>query len=166
MAEDSEYKDRADIVIENNVATWTLKAEGAINGTYMGTFKFKVYMLPSEVVAAGRERRELLGENAIIASEKERFYAYALPQLKYRVISGPPFWTAAPGAYSGDIPDEEVMGLILDAALGAELKFKHELNKRKTDAIEKAKAAAEKILAQQKPEDKNDGETEESSDQP
>lgn len=162
--ETSIYKDRSDIVIENSMATWTLKADGPVNGTYMGTFKFKCYLLPSETVAAGRERRELLGENAILASEKERFYAFALPQLKYRVVSAPPFWNETPGSYGGDIPDENVMGIILDAALDAERKFKHDLEKRKTDAIDKAKKAAEKILGQQKTDKSDDGETEESSD--
>lgn len=163
MAEEDKYVDRPDIVIENHVATWQLKAEGAINGTYMGTFKFKCFLLPSETVAAGRERRELLGENAILATQKESFYAYALPQLKYRVISGPPFWQSKDGGYAGDLADAEVMGAILDAALGAELKFSHEIKQRKTAAIERAKKAAEQILGQQKADD-DDGKTETSAD--
>lgn len=165
MADEEKYVDRTDIVIENHTATWDLKAEGAINGTYMGTFKFKCYLTPSETIAAGRERRSLLGDNAILATQKESFYAYALPQLKYRVISGPPFWEAKTGQYSGDIADAEVMGMILDAALGAELKFNNEIKKRKTDAIERAKKAAEQMLSKQKVKS-DDGPPEESSDLP
>lgn len=142
------YKDRADIVIENDIAIWNFRTEGLINGTYAGTFKFRCFLTPSKKIAAGREYRDLLGPHGIQADKYEAFLAYALTQLRYRIISAPPFWNPSiqDGSIAGDIPDEEVLTAILDAAVGAELKYRHMLKKRKEDAIQKAKVAAERIL--------------------
>lgn len=155
MAEEKTELERPDIVIENDTATWQMKAEGAILGTYTGTFKFKCYMTPVDNLAAGREMRALLGRDSMFASENDRFTAYALSQLKYRVISGPPFWDSSKqnSDYAGNIPDQDVLALILDSALSAELKYKQMLDERKEEAIQRAKKAAEQIVAQNKAED-------------
>lgn len=159
MAE-NDQNDRADIVIENEVATWNLNAEGPVLGSYKGEFKFRCYLTPTQQLAVSRERRDLLGVNAVLATEDDQLLALTLANLKYRVISGPPFWESSTqqNGYVGDIPDLNVLTLILDAALSAEVKFKQEINKRKTQALERAKKAAEKIL---KTRDGNDGESEE-----
>ena len=163
MADDE--VNRPDITIENDIATWQIRTEGPILGTYAGTFKFRCYLTPSQTVAANRERREMLGENAILANDTDKFYALALTQLKYRIISGPPFWDANKdvNGYSGDIPDQEVLTMVLNAAVDAEGKFKQQLNKKKLDAVEKAKKAAEQILQQGKD---DESQTEKNSDQP
>lgn len=153
--ENTQFANRDDITIKNEVATWIIKAEGKILGTYSGVFEFRCFLTPSQHLAAGRERRDLLGKNAILADNDENFYAYALTQLKYRVISAPPFWDSSKkiGEYSGDIPDMEVLSEILDAAISSEVMYKNQLNERKRSAIERAKQAAEKILQQR---DKSD----------
>lgn len=160
-------EERADIIIEGNTATWDCRLDGDINGTYMGQFRFKCFLSPTQKLAASREYRQLLGENPTLALKHEDNLAFALSQLKYRVISAPPFWssTASLGGYSGDIPDENVIDAVLDAAIDAELKYMTQLKKKKTEAIEKAKKAAERMLAQRDDEaEEDESESEEASD--
>ncbi len=135
-----------DIRIDGNVATWELNKVGAINGTYIGTFKFRCYLTPMQKIAAGKEERDLLGSNIALAPEHERFMAYSLTQLKYRIIQSPPFWTSAnTSSMEGDLPDEEIISEILDAAISAEIQYKKELKEKKEKAIERAKSSAEAI---------------------
>lgn len=160
-------KDREDIIIEGNTATWDIRLDGDINGTYMGTFRFKCFLTPTQKLAASREYRQLLGENPTLALQHDDNLAFSLSQLKYRVISAPPFWTstAALNGYSGDIPDENVISAVLDAAIGAELKYMNHLKKKKEEALQKAKAAAERMLTQRDEEAEDEGESEEAGDQ-
>lgn len=157
--------ERSDIIIEGNQATWEMNAVGDINGTYIGTFKFKCYLTPTQRLAASREYRALLGENPTLALAHDDNLAYALTQLKYRIISAPPFWTGTlnNNGMAGDLPDEAIISTVLDAATDAELKYKQQLKKKKSEALEKAKNAAERLLKLQD-EEPNDGESEEGSD--
>lgn len=141
-------EDRNDIKIDGTVATWEINTTGSINGTYIGTFRFRCFLTPLQQIAAGREERELIGVNMSLAPEHEKFLAFALTQLKYRVISSPPFWASANpnGNMSGDIPDEEVINMILSAAIDSEAKYKNELKSRKEEAIKRAKTASEAIV--------------------
>lgn len=167
MAED-EFKDdtpeRSDIKIEGNVAVWELKSQGDINGTYIGVFKFKCYLDPMEQIKANREYREMLGLNPLTAPEHESWLAYALTQLKYRVVSAPPFWTSTldVSGVPGNIPDENILGEVLSAATDAEVKYRNQLKKRKLSALDRAKKAAERLLQDQVSEDK-EGEDESES---
>jgi hypothetical protein len=146
--------DRIDIVIENNTATWELKSEGPIQGTFSGIFKFKCYLTPMEQIRANREYRELIGPNHLTLPEHESFLAYSLTQLKYRVISSPPFWSSSQqlSGFSGDLPDENIISEVLTAAMDSELKYRNHLKKKKDEALEKAKKAAEKILTEERAE--------------
>jgi hypothetical protein len=155
-------KERPDILIDGSVATWELKIQGEIQGTYIGVFKFRCFLTPTQTLAAGREYRELLGPNPTMATEHESLLAYSLSQLKYRIIEAPPFWTASMTT-PGDVPDENVISAVLDAAIGAEIKYKKQMKSRTLEAIEKAKKAAEKMLKQQD-EDLDESESEEGSD--
>jgi hypothetical protein len=134
-----------EIKIDGNIATWDIAAQGIINGTYTGQFKFRCYLTPLQQIAAGRDYRELIGANAALASEHETFIAYGLSQLKYRVISAPPFWSAGLSEFMGDIADENIISLVLNAAINSELKYKEIMQIRQKDAIKKARDAAEQI---------------------
>lgn len=158
MAKDLEK----DIIIEGNTATWDISIEGDIQGTYTGTFRFKCFLTPTQRLAASREYRELLGNNPTLATEHEDNLAFALSQLKYRILSSPPFWTSQNANMPGDLPDENVIDAVLEAAIGAELKYKKQLKTRKQEAIEKAKKAAEKLLTLQD-ENADESESEETS---
>jgi len=144
------YLKRNDILIEGNTATWNCHITGKIQGTYIGTFRFKCFLTPTETLAASRDYRELLGPNAILAFKNEDDLAFALAQLRYRIVSAPPFWTSAVGvnSYQGDIADAEVIHMVLEAAIAAQLKYNAQLEKAKEDALKRAKAAAERLLAQ------------------
>jgi len=133
----SKYLAMTDISIEGNVATWNLNAIGLVNGTYLGTFKFKCFLTPSERLAAGRLYRELLGPNAALASIVEDNLSFTLSQLRFRIIEAPNFWTNAVG----------LNGLmVLEAAVNAELKYVAQLEEKKEEAIKKAKKTAEALL--------------------
>lgn len=138
---------RPDIRIENNVATWEINAVGDILGLYTGTFRFRCFLTPLMQISAGKEERELMGPNLALANEHERFLAYSLTQLKYRIISAPPFWSSANtfGGLAGDVPDESVINLVLSAAIDAEVKYKAEIKERKEEAVKRARKAAEAI---------------------
>lgn len=134
-----------DIKIEGDVATWEMRMEGDIEGTYVGVFKFRCYLTPLQNIAAGTEQRALLGANMALATEHDSFLAYSLTQLKQRVIQAPPFWSSAGvnKSHNGDLPDENVIEAILDAAIRAEIKYKAERRKGKEEAIVRANKAIE-----------------------
>lgn len=142
--------ERNDISIEESTATWTLNATGSLQGTYIGQFKFRCYLTPMQKITASREYRELLGAHPTLAPEHESFLAYALTQLKQRVISSPPFWssTLQMSNMSGDLPDENVISEVLDAAIASEIKYKELMKKKKEDALDRSKKAAEKMLSE------------------
>lgn len=143
-----EEKERSDILIEGNVGSWDMSLQGDVQGTYIGTFRFKGFLTPTQQIAANRDYRELLGANPTMVPEHESFLAYALTQLKYRIVSAPPFWAAASGSgLEGDLPDENVISAVLDAALATEIKYRNQLKKKKLAAVTRAKAAAEQAMA-------------------
>lgn len=63
----------------------------------------------------------------------------------------------------GDIPDENVIDKVLETAIAVELKYRNQLEKRKKDALDKAKQAAEKLLKLRDEED-HEGENKEIDD--
>jgi len=155
MANEKEFDD-SEIVIDGHEAAYRINAEGRINGKYIGTFKFRCFLTPTQLIAANRDYRESLGGNPTLVAEHEDNLAYALAQLKYRVVSYPPFWAGEHISVPGDIADPEIITLVLDAAIAAELKYLRKLKEDKTSAIEKAKAAAERIYAAQAAESKRE----------
>lgn len=156
-------KSRNDIVIEGHTAKWNIALLGEINGTYAGEFTFRCFLSPTQQISANREYRELLGANPTLAPEHESFLAYALTQLKYRVISAPPFWSATVqlNGMPGDVLDQEVISEVLDAAIESQKKYKDQMQARKIEMLEKAKAAAEKLINGQEDEPEDDFEDEE-----
>ncbi len=135
----------ADIILEGNTATWEMKIDGNIQGTYMGKFRFRCYLTPAQTIAANREFRELLGPNPAFTPEHESNLAFCLTQLKYRIIESPPFWGSTE-SIPGNIPDENVISAIMDAAALAEQKYREQLAQRKADALKRAIAAAERTI--------------------
>lgn len=156
--------ERSDIIIEGNTATWDMRLDGDIHGTYVGAFRFKCYLSPLQQIAADRERRELLGNQPLYASDHESFLAYALTQLKQRIVTAPPFWAStSPATMAGDIADENIIAAVLDAALGAEIKYKSQLKKKKQDALDRGIASVDKAMKgdDDKPEESEEEEEEE-----
>lgn len=143
--------DESQIIFEGNTAVWELNAKGAISGSYTGKFRFRCYLSPVQKIAANREYRELLGSSPAFAPEHESNLAFALTQLKYRIIESPPFWSSTKQnvGMEGDIADDNIITMVLDAAIAAEVKFRKQVKERTDNALAKAIAAAEKIKAQQ-----------------
>lgn len=140
------------ITLNGSQASWELSTDGDINGTYRGTFIFKCFLNPTEKIKAGREYRDILGSNPTFASEHETLLAYALTQLKYRIIKAPPFWssTLQNSSFEGDIPDENILTIVLDAAITAELKYKEEMKKKREESLDKARKTGEATMKEQK----------------
>ena len=156
-------KDVKNLRIEGDVAIWPMREEGKIKGTYVGTFKFRCYLTPMQQIAQNREYRELLGNSSpTLADEHTSFMAYALSQLKQRVIEAPPFWSENKhvSGMDGDIPDEEIVEAVLNAAITAEVNYKKALADSKEKSIKRAEKGAEAIEKEQ--EDQDDSEAEES----
>lgn len=137
---------RHDVVIEGNFAKFQINMLGAVNGLYTGTFTFRCIMTPSQQIAANRDYREMLGGNATLADERISFMAYALSELKQRITSAPPFWTSTESGITGDIPDEDVLTAILDAAIHAQLQFRKELGEKKLSLLKRAVEQAERMV--------------------
>jgi len=146
MAE--ENKKNIHLRIDGATATWELREEGLISGTYAGTFKFRCFLSPTQKIAANREYREILGPNPTYAPEHESMMAFALTQLKHRIIEAPPFWssTLQESSMAGDIADDNIISLVLDAAIEAELQYKNNLKEKKDDVLKRAVKAAEALL--------------------
>lgn len=142
---------KSDLILKGDRAVWTMKMEGNVLGTYIGTFVFRCFLTPLQRVAAGREQRELLGKYGENAPELESFLAFALTQLKHRIVEAPPFWSKSltEDGYEGNLPDENVISTVLDAAVEAELQYKEHLKTKREVALKKAKEVAEKIKIDQ-----------------
>jgi hypothetical protein len=140
--------DSTDITITGNTASWTLPpTDGEILGTYTGTFHFKCYLTPLAQLEAGREYRALLGNLSTQASDTEGNLSFALVQLKHRIVKAPPFWTATlqDSAYAGNVPDLNIIALVLDRAIYAETLFKEKIAKEREDILNRAIQVGEKL---------------------
>lgn len=144
--------DDSNIHLDGTEATWELNAEGPIGGKYMGKFKFRCFLTPIQRISANRDYRELLGANPTLVTEDEDRLAYALTQLKYRIISFPPFWDTE--TMPGDIPDHNIIQLVLEASVLSESKFRKQLEEKKKQALGRAQKVAETMLDEQKEEEK------------
>lgn len=150
MDKPEEQKPKQDtnlILNTDGTASWTFREEGdTLGATYAGTFVFKCYLNPLDSLAAGRLYRELLGQNGHEAGDQERFLAFALSQCKYRITKAPPFWKSSNSVVDGgDVPDLNLISLILDKAISSEVLYKEQLKKRKEEALDKAQKAAEAL---------------------
>ena len=103
--------------------------------TYMGQFVVKTILSPMDQINADKLYRSLLGENFLMASEKAKQYAFALSQLKYRIVSCPPFWEHRElgGSHIGDV---NILAEIIHKAIEKEENFNKTIERR-TNNIEK-----------------------------
>ena len=146
------------VVNPDGTAIFTINEEGPIQGSYKGTFVLRCYLSPLDnSLAAGRQRsRDLLGQFGESAAEGDRYIAFCTSQLARRVIKGPPWWNASD--MPGNIPDLNILSLILDRALSAEAAYKARLEKMKQDALQKAQNAATALQESLNPKKKEDEE--------
>ena len=148
---------RTDITLNGIVATYSLKHEGLIQGTYTGQFVFKCFLLPLERLSAAKEKRELLGEHENFATVDEKWLAWALTELKYRILSAPPFW-AQDHRVSGNIPDEDLISKVINAAMDAETMYIQQKREEKDNVLKASLKAAEAIVLKKQSEEKDKSE--------
>lgn len=142
-------KNSNDILIEGSAATWDMGfVQGDVQGTYSGTFTFRCFLTPTQMLTAGREYREMLGSNFVLATEHEGYVTWCLTQLKQRVIKAPPFWyePTQSGGMPGDIADLNVLYLVMDAAQRAQDQYQAQRTKDQPELVKQAINAAEKVL--------------------
>jgi hypothetical protein len=140
----------------NGTATFTINEEGVLAGSYKGSFALRCYLSPLDSLAASRHFRELLGPYGTDAGEQDRYLAFCMSQLAKRVIKGPPWWAATD--QPGNIPDLNILSLILDRALTAESAYKERLTKIKQEALERAQRATQALQESLNPKKKEDEE--------
>ena len=124
------------------IAHYTIQEEGPIQGSYKGILSLRCYLNPLDSLAAGRHFRDLLGQFGGDSSEQDKYLAFCISQLSKRVIKGPPWWNID---QVGNVPDLNILSIILDRALTAEAAYKQHLTKRKDEALEKAQKAAQAL---------------------
>lgn len=124
---------------EEGTATWNLTFQGRMGGTYMGTFKFRCSLTPTQYLDADRDFRDLLGKNAELAGTHAEDVAYSLAQLRQRVMEAPPFWNDGGRYGGGGVKDHDVLSKVLNAAIASELKLRKELEERHEKAINQLK---------------------------
>lgn len=108
--------------------------------TYIGKFKVKCLLSPLEEIEADKIYRELLGNNYHLSDEIIKQKAFALAQLKLRVIDCPPFWV---NDYigGGHVSDSNVILEVLDKAIEAQEKYidgKEQEMKNRQEALTRA----------------------------
>ena len=152
----------SDLTIDGSTCSWTLPpTQGEYLGTYTGTFKFRCFLSPTQQLAASKELREMMGGAAILdgpyknVDQHEWLIAYALTQLKYRVISSPPFWTQPTqiGELPGSIPDQHIIEMVLDASVRAQQVFKDIITKERDQVLENTIKKAEIMLEERSKEE-------------
>lgn len=138
-----------DIVLDGSTATWRMPlTNGDLGGSYTGTFQFRTFLDPLKTLQAGREYRELLGSLAIQATDSEGHLAFALTQLKHRVIKAPPFWTTTlqESGIEGNVGDLNIISLVLDAAIRSETLYKEKIAKEREAVLERSIKVGEDLL--------------------
>lgn len=142
--------DPKDIVIESGSASWDINTSEAIGGTYMGTFKFRCVLSPMQIIEANRDYRELLGIHPASADPTADNLAYALSQLRQRVILAPPFWELNQTKFGGsNVKDIGVIDLVLEASFAAEVKYREELKQKHSQSLVRLKQALEDKFKQE-----------------
>lgn len=141
--------DNNDIILDGSTATWVLPPTDAqTGGTYTGRFVFRCFLTPTQSLQAGRDYRELLGQYGTMITEAEGSLAFALAQLRQRVLKAPPFWTSPlqDAGYAGNIGDTGIISIVLDFAIRSENLFKEKIKAERDVALEQSIKVAEDLL--------------------
>jgi len=99
------------------------------NTTYMGEFCVKCVMSPMDHLKADRLYRELIGSiNPHLASQDAKNYAFALSQLKQRVLESADFFKNR--ELDGSHLDSNVLIGIINKAIEAEEEYKEQQDEK------------------------------------
>lgn len=131
------------LINDDGTANFTIDSEGiATKDTYRGTFTVKCMLSPLEFIKADRLYRQLVGDNVSSAHPTARSNAFALSQLKFRIVKAPPFWQN--DELAGGHVENNIIAEVMESAITAEEKYREqkqkeaeELQKILTDKIKK-----------------------------
>lgn len=143
----------SEITLDNSISTWKMPlTQGSLGGSYTGTFTFKTFLDPLTQLQAGRELRELLGSLGGQATEVEWSLAYALTQLKHRILTAPPFWTSTQqsSGISGNVGDLNIIEIVMAAAMLSEQLFKEKIEKEREQILNNTIKTIENLLKKDK----------------
>ena len=111
----------------------------------MGTFKFRCYLSPLQMIEQDRDYRELLGPNPSLAGSQHESLAFSLTQLRQRILTHPPFWNDGYSRFGGGhIKDLELLDLVLEAAVETEIKYRKTLEAKHKESIDRIQASLER----------------------
>lgn len=115
---------------DGSVAEFDYQGVGnSSNTTYMGTFRTKCIVSPMDDIKADRLYRELLGAvNPHLASKKTQNYAFALSQLKVRLLEFPDFFKNR--ELDGSHLDSNILIDIVNKCIDAQEEYKEQLDER------------------------------------
>lgn len=122
--------------IEDNIGVFSIsELDGESNESYVGEFKVKLILSPLETLAIDRDYRELIGPiNPLMASNDANNIAFALSNLKHRILAYPSFWKGS--GYDGGHLPKSVLYKILDLSIECQDKFK-QLKQEEMNKIQK-----------------------------
>ena len=120
----------SDFRFEGSVANYDYQGVGSqSNTTYMGQFRFKCILSPLDQIKADRLYRELIGSiNPHLASKETTNYAFALSQLKVRLVSFPDFFKN--DELDGSHLDSNILIELVNVAIDAQEEYKKDLDAR------------------------------------
>lgn len=97
------------------------------NTTYMGVFRVKTILSPMDMIKADRMYRELIGSvNPHMAAKDTQNFAFALSQLKVRLVESPDFYKNK--ELDGSHLDANVLVDIINKAIDAEEEYKKQVD--------------------------------------
>jgi hypothetical protein len=143
---------------EDGTVTFRIAEVGARSRvTYEGPFRVKSGLSPFDELSASRDMRALLGEHGVQATDHEVNIAYALSQMKYRLIEGPLFWSEkAREGFGGADLDSNVIIAVLTAAVEAEVASNKRLKQEARERLKQMEKALEEHDAEGKEEPDGD----------
>ena len=153
------------IDFEEGTATFWIKETGSIKGeTYVGMFKVKCILNPIEFIEADGLYRQLLGSDSpTLASNHAGNLAYALAQLRYRVIKAPPFWDDGTQKVPGGQVDDNILLYVFSQCSEAETTYREKIQDQVKQATKSVRDAIDsgKVSPESLPEDDVDKEQKE-----
>ena len=143
--------------IEDNMGIFVISEfDEEENQTYIGEFKVKLILSPLDILASDRDYRELIGNtNPFMATNDATNIAFALSQLKYRIVSAPVFWEASTGYRAGHVP-KRILYSVLDKSLELQERFK----RSKKEEMEKIQSKLAEQITKGEIRKKVEGDTE------
>jgi hypothetical protein len=122
--------------------------------TLQGPFRVKGSLSPYDELASGRDMRQLLGAEAVSATDHEVNLAYALSQLRHRIVESPSFWLeASRESFGGAELDHNIILKVLNMAIEAEVTSRKNLRNEAKRRLKDMEASLEKYDKEEEKED-------------